>query len=224
MQTDVPKVATSRDVVEYLERNGVRQPDGGCLLPTSYANMALLGELLPYRHEQTDSNDEQLRGKKVLLHVRQYSPDPGTPEYHAALCAKLAEHRPFGLYFSAEAIRHLRLAVGEGKWDGDTPLGAGQGSVDSNVTNKTEIFRGDKVLGDKVMGDKRGDTHSTITDSNVIIGSEVNGSFNATRDDRSTNAASNPKSTLDWLRDTFLMPLIVLLLGAFILWWIGLPP
>ena len=66
----------------------------------------------------------------------------------------------------------------------DLKLSCGQGGVDSNVTNKTEIIMGDK--------------YENVQGSTVVSRSEVKGSFNRTRDGHSTKGATG--GVWKWLR------------------------
>lgn len=87
---------------------------------------------------------------------------------------------------------------------------AGQGGERANI-----------YVENVIVGD-----HITAQGSTVVTHSEVKGSSKIVRDDHSTSAASGAasrtKRALSWLHKHYLAPLIVILVGAAVVVWIGL--
>ncbi len=99
------------DILGYIERNGQSDGTGGYRVPDDITLFQVFGLLLPL----SESPSERYPGATVCV---EFSPHVGTPEYHAAVCARRSKRIPvlgttrYERLFDAEGLRHLRYAVG----------------------------------------------------------------------------------------------------------------
>lgn len=99
------KEPTYRDVLTFIETNGVRDAGGGYTVREDKTLSGMMGVLCPLRESPGVCFPRQ------TVNVF-YEPKNGTPEHHAATCLRLSRLQDGKRYFPAEAMRHLRMAAG----------------------------------------------------------------------------------------------------------------
>jgi len=132
---------THADILAYIETNAVLDDRGGYTVRDDKTMSNMMGVLCPLREEPSQCFTAQSAAEwKKIFPGREspirdtasvlYDPPMGTPTHHAAICWRLSkpldDHGKSFRYFPAEAMRHLRLAVGILESD---PPGTGSGTT-----------------------------------------------------------------------------------------------
>lgn len=110
---NMPKEPTYRDILEFIENNGVSDASGGYKLRDTDKIGYMVACLMPMREgpSQIETGDT-LRPVVPAVATWLAETSEGTPEYHADLCWQESKHvHGKHRYFPAESMRHLRRAV-----------------------------------------------------------------------------------------------------------------